>query len=110
MGLGYFLLPFVMGYSLGADPLGDAVEILAIGVGVCGIHALATAADYDADQAAGHRTFAVAFGRRAAAGFAAGDISRRTVRWRIFAAWRWKCFWLSGLRRRLWQRSCRAIA
>jgi 4-hydroxybenzoate polyprenyltransferase len=37
---------------------------------VCGIHALATAADYEADRAAGHRTFAAAFGRRAAAAFA----------------------------------------
>ena len=29
---------------------------------VAGVHALATAADYDADRAAGHRTLAVAFG------------------------------------------------
>ena len=34
-GLGYFLLPFVMGYSLGADPRGNAAEVLsarAVGV------------------------------------------------------------------------------
>jgi 4-hydroxybenzoate polyprenyltransferase len=30
---------------------------------------LATAADFDADRAAGHRTLAVAYGRRSAAGF-----------------------------------------
>ena len=32
-----------------------------------GVHALATAADYEPDLAAGHRTLAVRFGRRAAA-------------------------------------------
>jgi 4-hydroxybenzoate polyprenyltransferase len=37
---------------------------------VAGIHALATAADYDADKAAGHRTLAVAYGKRTAAGAA----------------------------------------
>ena len=37
---------------------------------VAGIHALATAADYDADRAAGHRTLAVVYGRRTAAAFA----------------------------------------
>jgi 4-hydroxybenzoate polyprenyltransferase len=34
------------------------------------VHALATAADYEADRAAGHRTLAVAFGRRSAVAFA----------------------------------------
>jgi 4-hydroxybenzoate polyprenyltransferase len=34
------------------------------------VHALATAADYEADKAAGHRTLAVRFGRRTAAAFA----------------------------------------
>jgi 4-hydroxybenzoate polyprenyltransferase len=37
---------------------------------VAGIHALAAAADYEVDRAAGHRTIAVAFGRRSAAAFA----------------------------------------
>jgi 4-hydroxybenzoate polyprenyltransferase len=37
---------------------------------VCGVHSLATAADYEADRAAGHRTLAVVFGRRAAAAVA----------------------------------------
>jgi 4-hydroxybenzoate polyprenyltransferase len=70
-GLGYFLLPFVMGYSLGADPLAMPLKYWLLGLCVCGIHALATAADFDADAAAGHRTFAVAFGQRSAAAFAA---------------------------------------
>jgi chlorophyll synthase len=70
-GLGYFLLPFVMGYSLGADPTSMPLKYWLLALCVCGIHALATAADFEADRAAGHWTFAVAFGRRGAAGFAA---------------------------------------
>lgn len=70
-GVGYFLLPFVMDYSLGADPLVMPLKYWLLALCVCGIHALATAADYEADRAAGHRTFAVAYGPRAAATFAA---------------------------------------
>ena len=65
-GFGYFLLPFVMGYSLGADPTAMPLKYYLLALAVCGIHALATAVDYDADLAAGHRTLAVAFGRRTA--------------------------------------------
>jgi 4-hydroxybenzoate polyprenyltransferase len=66
-GLGYFLLPFVMGYSLAADPRGMPLRYYLLALCVAGVHALATAADYEADRAAGHRTLAVVFGRRAAA-------------------------------------------
>jgi 4-hydroxybenzoate polyprenyltransferase len=69
-GLGYFLLPFVMGFSLGSDPREMPLRYYLLALCVCGVHALATAADYEADRAAGHRTFAVAFGRRAAAAVA----------------------------------------
>jgi 4-hydroxybenzoate polyprenyltransferase len=69
-GLGYFLLPFVMGYSLGADPRTMPLRYYLLALCVCGVHALATAADYDADCAAGHRTLAVALGKRAATAFA----------------------------------------
>jgi lycopene elongase/hydratase (dihydrobisanhydrobacterioruberin-forming) len=69
-GLGFFLFPFAMGYSLGADPMAMPLKYYLLALSVCGIHALATAADFDADLAAGHRTLAVAFGRRAAAAFA----------------------------------------
>lgn len=69
-GLGYFLFPFAMGYSLGANPLEMPLKYYLLALAVCGIHALATAADFEADRAAGHRTFAVAFGRRGAAAFA----------------------------------------
>jgi chlorophyll synthase len=69
-GLGYFLLPFVMGYSLGAEPRKMPLRYYLLALAVCGVHALATAADYEADRAAGHRTLAVAFGRRTAAGLA----------------------------------------
>jgi 4-hydroxybenzoate polyprenyltransferase len=71
-GLGYFLLPFVMGYSLGADPRTMPLRYYLLALCVCGVHALATAADYEADRSAGHRTLAVAFGRRAAALAACG--------------------------------------
>jgi 4-hydroxybenzoate polyprenyltransferase len=66
-GVGYFLLPFVMGYSMGADPRAMPLRYYLLALCVCGVHALATAADYEADRAAGHRTLAVAFGRRTAA-------------------------------------------
>ena len=70
-GLGYFLLPFMMGYSLNADPRDDAAAVLFAGaMRVRAFTRLATAADYDADRAAGHRTLAVVFGRRTAAAFA----------------------------------------
>ena len=66
-GLGYFLLPLMMGYSLGADPRAMPLRYYLIALCVGGIHALAAAADYEADRAAGHRTIAVVYGRRAAA-------------------------------------------
>lgn len=69
-GLGYFLLPLMMGYSLNADPRAMPLRYYLLALCVCGVHALATAADYDADKAAGHRTLAVAFGRRTAAAIA----------------------------------------
>jgi 4-hydroxybenzoate polyprenyltransferase len=65
-GLGYFLLPFVMGYSLEANPREMPLRYYLLGLSVCGIHALATAADYEADRTAGHKTLAVVFGRRTA--------------------------------------------
>jgi 4-hydroxybenzoate polyprenyltransferase len=66
-GLGFFLIPFVMGYSLGADPRGMPLRYYLLALSVCGVHALASAADYEADRAAGHRTIAVACGARVAA-------------------------------------------
>ena len=69
-GFGYFLLPFTMGYCLNANPREMPLKYYLLALCVCGIHALATAADYDADRAAGHRTLAVKFGRRAAAAVA----------------------------------------
>jgi 4-hydroxybenzoate polyprenyltransferase len=69
-GLGYFLLPFTMGYSLNADPREMSLKYYLLALCVCGVHSLATAADYDADRAAGHRTLAVKFGQRTAAAVA----------------------------------------
>lgn len=69
-GVGYFLFPFAMGFSLGAPPWTMRGKYFLLALTVCGIHALATAADYKADKEAGHRTLAVAYGRRTAALFA----------------------------------------
>jgi 4-hydroxybenzoate polyprenyltransferase len=69
-GFGYFLLPFVMGYSLNADPGAMPFRYYLLALCVAGVHALATAADYDADRAAHHRTLAVVFGQRIAAAVA----------------------------------------
>ncbi len=88
-GVGYFLLPFVMGYSLNADPRTMPLRYYLLALCVCGVHALATAADFEADRAAGHRTLAVAFGRRTAGAVAfatfliawlAGDFHGTAVR------------------------------
>jgi 4-hydroxybenzoate polyprenyltransferase len=57
----------MMGYSLGANPREMPVRYFLLALCVAGIHALASAADFDADLAAGHRTLAVRFGRRTAA-------------------------------------------
>jgi 4-hydroxybenzoate polyprenyltransferase len=59
-----------MGYSLGAEPRALPLRYYLLALSVCGVHALATAADYEADRAAGHRTLAVAYGRRTAAALA----------------------------------------
>ena len=66
-GLGYFLFPLMMGYSLGANPRTMPPRYYLLALCVAGVHALASAADFDADHAAGHRTLAVKFGRRTAA-------------------------------------------
>jgi 4-hydroxybenzoate polyprenyltransferase len=69
-GFGYFLLPFTMGYCLNANPREMPLKFYLLALCVCGVHSLATAADDEADRAAGHRTLAVAFGRRAAVAIA----------------------------------------
>lgn len=69
-GFGYFLLPFTMGYSLNANPREMPLKYYLLALCVCGVHALATAADYEADRAAGHSTMAAKFGQRAATGIA----------------------------------------
>jgi 4-hydroxybenzoate polyprenyltransferase len=69
-GIGYFLMPFSMGYSLGADIRTIPTRYYFLTLCVCGVHALASAVDYESDRAAGHRTIAVVAGRRSAAAFA----------------------------------------
>jgi 4-hydroxybenzoate polyprenyltransferase len=88
-GLGYFLFPLVMGYSQGADPRTMPLRYYLLALCVGGVHALAAAADYEVDRAAGHRTIAVAYGKRPAAAIAMaaflaawliGDFESRAVR------------------------------
>jgi 4-hydroxybenzoate polyprenyltransferase len=69
-GLGYFLLPLMMGYSMNGNPREMPARYYLLALCVAGVHALATAADYDADRAAGHRTLAATFGKRVAASLA----------------------------------------
>ena len=76
-GLGFFLLPFVMGYSLGADPAAMPLKYYLLALSVCGIHALATAADYEADKAAGHRTLGGGVWPSRGGGLRTGDVCRR---------------------------------
>lgn len=71
-GLGYYLLPFTMGYSLGADHMEIPYKHYLLAFTVCGIHAFTTISDFESDKYAAHQTFSVVFGRRAAAVFAAG--------------------------------------
>jgi hypothetical protein len=59
-GMGFSLLPLAMGYSLGADLRAMPLRYYLLALCVGGVHALATAADYDADRAAGYRTLAAA--------------------------------------------------
>jgi 4-hydroxybenzoate polyprenyltransferase len=68
-GFMYFFLPLAMGFSLGL-PLSEInVIFYAATLYFIGAHAFSTVMDYEADRNSGIRTFAVAFGKRAAAYF-----------------------------------------
>jgi 4-hydroxybenzoate polyprenyltransferase len=69
-GIGYFLMPFSMGFSLGADIRTIPARYYFLTLCVCGVHALASAVDVEADRAAGHRTIAVVVGKRGVAALA----------------------------------------
>jgi len=62
-----FLAPFGMGFSLADDAMNLPVHALFFTLCVMGFHAFSTISDYSSDKEIGDRTFAVAFGKRAAA-------------------------------------------
>jgi 4-hydroxybenzoate polyprenyltransferase len=76
-GVGYFFLPFLLGFSFSFSFGGSIinnfdvwVDIILITFCVLGFHAFTSIADYTADKKAGYKTFATVFGKRSAAFFA----------------------------------------
>ncbi len=68
-GLGFLLL-FLIGYSYGSSIFTVPLKWVAYSFCICGFHSFSTALDYGPDKKAGHNTFAVRFGKRAAVAFA----------------------------------------
>jgi len=66
-----FLAPFGMGFSFVDNALNLPVHAYYFTFCVMGFHAFSTISDYSVDKIIGDRTFAVAFGKRAAALFPA---------------------------------------
>ncbi len=64
-----FFLAFSLGYSFGNQIWDIPLKIYFVAIGVMGIHSFGAVMDYSVDQAAGHRTIAVVFGKRAASMF-----------------------------------------
>ncbi|RLE42146.1 hypothetical protein DRJ48_04125, partial [Candidatus Woesearchaeota archaeon] len=69
-GFIYVLGPVLMGFGFGKSILDVPLKGYLIVLGAMGVHAFSTIMDYTADKKAGDRTFAVTFGKRAAALFA----------------------------------------
>ena len=68
--LGFFA-PFALGYSFVDDATALPLHAYYFTCCVMGLHAFSTIMDYDVDKRSGDRTFAVAYGKRAAALFPA---------------------------------------
>lgn len=67
-----FLTPFALGFSFVDDAAALPFHAYCFTFCVMGFHAFSTIMDYDVDKRSGDLTFAVAFGKRAAALFPAG--------------------------------------
>ena len=74
-GVGFFLLPFSIGYSFGGSLSDMPVKYYFAAGCTAGLHALTTAIDYRFDKTAGDQTLAVAWGKRAAVLFACAMFS-----------------------------------
>ncbi len=68
-GMLYLLGPFILGFSF-AQPISSlSSKVFLITICVMGIHSFSTIMDYSVDKKSGDKTFAVVFGKRAAALF-----------------------------------------
>ena len=65
-----FFVVFALGYSYGGDVWTVPFKIYLVAMCVMGIHSFGTVMDYGTDKKAGHKTFAVLFGKRTASAFA----------------------------------------
>ncbi len=65
-----FFVVFALGYSYGGDVWTIPFKIYLVAACVMGIHSFGTVMDYITDKKAGHKTFAVLFGKRTASAFA----------------------------------------
>lgn len=70
-GIMGFLAPFALGYSFVDDATAIPLQAYYFTCCVMGFHAFSAIMDYDVDKLSGDRTFAVAYGKRAAALFPA---------------------------------------
>ncbi|MBN2340943.1 MAG: UbiA family prenyltransferase [Deltaproteobacteria bacterium] len=68
-GIGYFLLPATLGWTLHRPISQLPIDVYAIAIAVSGIHSFASIMDYTPDHAAGDRTAATVYGKRGAALF-----------------------------------------
>lgn len=68
-GIIYYYAPLLLGVSYGAAFFDIPIQAYYILACVTGIHSFSTVMDYGPDKLAGDRTFAVAFGKRAASLF-----------------------------------------
>ncbi len=98
---GYAFIPFAAAASLGGSLVFLDYRVLTAVLMVAALHAIATIMDYRKDRECGQKTFAVAFGPRAAALFAAVVFLLNIVvvfpYVSIFTLWLWLAFALSVL-------------
>jgi 4-hydroxybenzoate polyprenyltransferase len=70
-GILFFFAPFALGYSFVDNATALPLQSYYFTCCVMGFHAFSTIMDYDVDKRSGDRTFAIAYGKRAAALFPA---------------------------------------
>jgi 4-hydroxybenzoate polyprenyltransferase len=68
-GFIYYFAPVMLGSSFGTVGFNAPLQLYIITLAVMGIHSFSTVTDYSVDKEVGDRTFAVVYGKRAAALF-----------------------------------------